>query len=214
MTTTGAPPAFSLDVEGLSRRFGRRQVFTGVSGSVSEGQVMVVTGPNGSGKSTLLRIVAGLLPPTSGEVRLWRAGTLLNAEQRRVQIGYVAPDLILYAELSGVENLRFFGRLRGEELTRDQLGALLERVGLRGRGRDLVGGYSSGMRQRLKYAFALLHRPAVLLLDEPTANLDAQGVEIVKRIVAEQRQAGLTVIGTNEASEVGWGDTVVRIGAA
>ncbi len=96
-------------------------------------------------------------------------------------------------------------------LTRDELIALFERVGLKGRGRDYVRNYSSGMRQRLKYAFALLHRPPILLLDEPTTNLDVQGVQIVEEIVASQKRRGMVVIATNEPREVAWGDVIVRL---
>lgn len=152
--------------------------------------------------------------PSAGDVKVSFAGRPFGPVARRRILGYVSPDMALYAELSGAENLQFFGRLRGISLGREELVALLERVGLRGRGRDYVGNYSSGMRQRLKYAFALLHRPPLLLLDEPTANLDAQGVEMVESVVAEQRDRGLTVIATNEACEVEWGDVVVRLGSA
>src|SRR5687768_1847904 len=203
----------SMTLDRVTRRFGRRVVFEDVSGIVRSGETLVVTGPNGSGKSTLLKIVAGLLPASRGAATMHVDGVALDAQQRRARLGYVAPDLTLYAELSGVENLLFFGRLKGLALTRDDLVDALEMVGLKGRGRDFVRDYSSGMRQRLKYAFALLGRPQVLLLDEPTANLDASGTEIVRTLIEEQRRHGLVVIGTNESQEVEWGDAVIRLGA-
>jgi heme exporter protein A len=206
------PPQMQLDLVGVSRRFGRRAVFSDIEATVRGGQTLAVTGANGSGKSTLLRIISGLLSPSAGKINLTLNGSPLDAAQRRSALGYVAPDLTLYAELSGVENLEFFARLRGIKLTREDLIMLLERVGLRGRGRDLVGNYSSGMRQRLKYAFALTTTPPLLLLDEPTANLDAEGVAMVESVVTEQRKRGIVVIGTNEANEAAWGDTVVRLG--
>jgi heme exporter protein A len=201
----------SVLLRDVTRRFGRRTVFSAVSGEAHAGQSLVISGANGSGKSTLVKIIAGLLGPSGGEVDVRIGGKELDPVQRRRHIGYVAPDLALYAELTGAENLQFFGRLRGIHLTRDDLIALLTRVGLRGRGRDYVGDYSSGMRQRLKYAVALLHNPALLLLDEPTANLDAEGAAIVKSIVDEQKRQGLVLIATNEAHEVAWGDAVVRL---
>jgi heme exporter protein A len=203
--------SISLTLDHVTRRFGTRSVFSDVCANVQQGQTLIVTGPNGSGKSTLLKIIAGLLPPSSGEVGVLFCGRRLDPAQSRRMMGYVAPDLSLYAELSGVENLRFYAHLRGLTLSRAELAALLERVGLKGRGRDLVGNYSSGMRQRLKYAFALLHRPLILLLDEPTANLDAQGVSIVRQIVEEQRAAGMTILATNETHELEWGDSLVRL---
>jgi heme exporter protein A len=204
--------AFNLSLERVGKRFGPRVVFSDVSSSVTSGQILTITGPNGSGKSTLLRIAAGLMAPSAGKVAISSSGQNLEPFERQSNIGYVAPDLILYRELTGVENLRFFARLRGIDLPRADLGALLEKVGLKGRGKDLVGAYSSGMRQRLKYAFALMHAPPILMLDEPTANLDEFGAAIVRQIVDEQRQLGLVVIATNEASEAAWGDTVVQLG--
>lgn len=200
--------------ESVEHHFGARCVFSGVTARMEAGQVCVVTGPNGAGKSTLLRITAGLLLPTAGTAQVFRNGQPLDAVARRRVLGYVAPDLTLYRELTGAENLQFFARLHGILLTRDDLIARLSAVGLRGRGRDPVGNYSSGMRQRLKYAFALLSRPPLLLLDEPTANLDGDGVAIVEQLIAAQRsrpEGGLTIIATNEPREVAWGDTQVRL---
>jgi heme exporter protein A len=207
------PADIVLSLESVARHFGRRVVFSGISAEGRGGQALVVAGPNGSGKSTLLKIIAGLLPPSAGRVDVTLNGQPLDAFSRRRHLGYVAPDLALYAELSGAENLLFFARLRGISLSRADLVSLLERVGLKGRGRDYAGSYSSGMRQRLKYAFALLHRPPLLLLDEPTANLDTQGTAVVENVVEEQKERGLVVIATNEAREVAWGDAVVRLGS-
>ena len=204
-------------LEQVGHRFGARKVFSGVNMQAHAGQVCVIAGANGSGKSTLLRIVAGLLAPAEGAVSVQCAGRTLDPVARRSVLGYVSPDLTLYRELTGAENLEFFGRLRGMTLTHDDLVAALTEVGLRGRGRDLVGAYSSGMRQRLKYAFALLCRPPLLLLDEPTANLDVDGIAMVERVVAAQRArpgGGVTLIGTNEPRELDWGDTLIRLESA
>ena len=188
-------------------------MFSGVEGEVSAGGVLVIAGANGSGKSTLLRIVAGLLHPTSGSANLSMNGQTLDSVARRPYLGYVAPDLTLYRELTGAENIQLFAKLRGVPLERDRLAGLLERVGLKGRGRDYAANYSSGMRQRLKYAFALLHEPPLLLLDEPSANLDAAGADMVKSIVEEQRRRGISIVATNDEREVNWGDSVVRLSA-
>lgn len=203
----------NLSLAGVGRRFGERKVLTGINATVDSGGVLVVAGPNGSGKSTLLRIIAGLLPASVGTVQITANGTVVDSSHRNRMLGYVAPDLMLYRELTGTENLRFFARLRGMELARPELAELLEKVGLKGRGRDLVGSYSSGMRQRLKYAFALMHAPRLLLLDEPTANLDSDGAAIAETIVRDQRRRGITVVATNDARETAWGDSVVQLGA-
>ena len=207
--------SLSIRLENLEHRFGLRRVFENVTMQVSAGEVGIVMGANGAGKSTLLKIVAGLLPPTAGAVEVQIHGEAMDARQRRRYLGYVAPDLTLYRELSGVENLEFFARLRGVALERPALKALLEQVGLRGRGRDLVGAYSSGMRQRLKYAYALLGSPPILLLDEPTANLDVEGIAMVESIIAAQKVrpgGGITLVATNEPREEQWGTARVRLG--
>jgi heme exporter protein A len=187
-------------------------VFDGITASVGHGEVLVVTGPNGSGKSTLLMVIAGLLRPTRGRVVAALDGKPLALADRREWLGMVAPDLTLYPELTALENLRFFEQVRGRVPREKELAALLERVGLAGRGQDQVGTFSSGMRQRLKYAFALAHAPRVLLLDEPTANLDVAGVSMVEGVIAEQRRRGVLVLATNEPEEVRHGDRCLALG--
>jgi heme exporter protein A len=201
-----------LGLEGVSKRFGRRRVFEELTVDVRQGQVLAVTGRNGSGKSTLLMVIAGLLRPTRGRVVVTLDGKPLAPENRREWLGMVAPDLTLYPELTALENLRFFEKVRGREPLESELGGLLDRVGLSGRGRDLVGTFSSGMRQRLKYAFAVSHAPKVLLLDEPTANLDVSGVSMVEAVIAEQRERGVLVLATNEPDEARHGDRRVALG--
>ncbi len=206
----------AIELRSVEHGFGSRRVFGAVTARMTTGQVGVVTGANGAGKSTLLRIVAGLLQPLRGEADVAIAGVSLDALTRRASIGYVAPDLTLYRELTGAENLQFFARLRGVTLSRQDLIERLTEVGLRGRGRDSVGTYSSGMRQRLKYAFALLNRPPILLLDEPTANLDEAGASLVEEIIAKQKTragGGIVLLATNEPNETGWGDTIIRLEA-
>lgn len=198
----------------VSHRFGGRTVFDNLSASISSGKTGIITGSNGSGKSTLLRIIAGLLEADSGDVTFEADGAYLDNQMRRQMIGMVAPDLTLYKELTGAENLTFFASLKGINADRAMLVEALTEVGLRGRGRDLVGGYSSGMRQRLKYAFALLGRPKVLLLDEPTANLDADGMEMVERIVRchqARTDGALTIVATNEPRETNWGEPLIHL---
>ena len=203
---------YSLSLQNISRRFATRDALTNVNVEARTGDTMVVTGPNGSGKSTLLKIMAGALSPTNGSMKIMHEDVELTEEQRRHITGFVSPDLIMYSGMSGVENLLFFAELRGIKPKHEDLKNLLEMVGLLGRGRDMVSAYSSGMRQRLKYAFALLHRPSVLLLDEPTANLDSAGLEMVNRVVAMQREHGLLVVATNDAHEAQWGNVLVRLG--
>jgi heme exporter protein A len=173
------PPA--LRFAQVRRRFGRLAVLGGVSASVAAGEVLLVTGRNGSGKSTLLRCLAGLLAPDSGTIEYSEDGSPLDAAGRRRRIGLVAPDLAFYGELTAAENLAFFSRLRG--IGRERGDELLRRLELPPD--RPAAALSSGMRQRLRWAWALLHRPRLLLLDEPFQNLDASGVAITSRLLAE-----------------------------
>jgi heme exporter protein A len=204
-------PNCRIEFEDIGRVFGSRVVLKGVSGHVTFGEVLVVAGSNGIGKSTLLRILSGLLLPSHGRLNWHAGGAPLSQENVHHYLGYTAPDLHLYRELSGAENLQFFAALRGIPLPHNSLREILEGVGLKGRGRDLVANYSSGMRQRLKLAFALLHQPPLLILDEPTATLDEDGCRIVRQTVDAQRRIGLCILATNERSELDWGDRVLTL---
>jgi ABC-type multidrug transport system ATPase subunit len=180
----------------LRRRFGRLAVLTGVSGAVAPGGLLHVTGPNGSGKSTLLRCLSGLLAPDSGLVEYEEAGAVLDAAERRRRVGVVAPDLAFYAELSVRENLAFFARLRRVPASRGL--AVLDRFGLP---LDrFAGALSSGMRQRLRWGWALLHSPALLLLDEPFQNFDAPGERIARELLAEHLAAGGSAVVANPSA--------------
>lgn len=190
---------YTLHINDLSHRFGRRRLFEDLNLTLSSGEWLAITGRNGSGKTTLVRILAGLTRPTQGDAGLYLNEEKLPPESRRSRVGLVTPELQLDAELTARESLRFFARMRG--LPPGEEDGLLASVGLSGREDDRLRTFSSGMRQRLKYAFAVQGRPALLLLDEPTANLDAAGAEIVERIKAEQRARGILVVATNEPHE-------------
>ncbi|MEN6370701.1 MAG: ABC transporter ATP-binding protein [Armatimonadota bacterium] len=213
MASTGfKAPAVALELKDISKSFGKRDVLSKINLSIDSG-CLVITGRNGSGKSTLLKIIAGLIQPTEGEVVFTLDGNILPLEMRRDLVGMVAPDLALYDELSAIENLKFFARVRGIRRSDDELKALLDSLGLQSRESDLVGTYSSGMKQRIKYAFAVMHNPPVLLLDEPSTNLDEGGIEIVDGIIKKWRERGIVVLATNEKSELGYGDKILELGA-
>jgi heme exporter protein A len=205
---------FQLDLQEVAAGYGARRVLAGVSLVLRRGEVLVVAGHNGSGKSTLLRLIAGLQQPTAGHISFLVRGQRLRPDQGRDLVGWVAPDLQLYRELTALENLAFFAEVRGLRRRRADLETLLGEVGLGGRGDDLLAAYSSGMAQRLRYAYALLHRPPLLLLDEPTVTLDERGAALVERVVAAQRERGLVVIATNDPRELRYGDYVLRLSAS
>lgn len=211
-----APPA--LEVVGLGMRFGRRRVFSAVEFSLSRGDCMVVAGRNGAGKSTLLRVLAGLIRPTSGQVRLSFAadtgityGSCGTPEELRQHVGMCAPDLELYSELTAAENITFYSAVRGLACTRNNVLEALDRVALADRADDRVSAFSSGMKQRLRLLFAIRHRPPLLLLDEPGSNLDQDGRELVAEIVREQLAAGIVILATNDRREMVLGRHLLQL---
>lgn len=203
----------SLQAKDLGKWFGRRQVFDRVSFSLEETGSLVITGKNGSGKTTLLKILSGLIRPTKGEVLINSGERNLTREDSKNLLWLVMPDLELYGELTALENLLFLSRLRGLSFARDELKETIGQVGLAGRENDLVFSFSSGMKQRLKYALALLFEPRILLLDEPTANLDEEGISLVDRMVSRQKERGILILATNEKADTKYGDQVIRMGS-
>jgi heme exporter protein A len=202
-----------LELDDVAAGYGARRVLAGLTLTLRRGETLVVAGANGSGKSTLLRLICGLQRPTAGRIVYVAGERHARPDEARDLVGWVAPDLQLYRELTALENLAFFAQVRGLRRTRADLEALLDEVGLGGRGDDLLAAYSSGMAQRLRYAYALLHRPPVLLLDEPTVTLDERGAALVEQLVASRRERGITVIATNDPRELRFGDYVLRLNA-
>lgn len=190
-----------LSVQNVSKRFDERKVLSKISFEVSSGQSLAIVGSNGSGKSTLLKILLSIFRPTRGTVAFYENDTVIDEDNLRPKISFVAPYLNLYDQLSGDENLQFFSTVAGDNISGREINDLLKKVGLEGRGVDFVGGYSSGMKQRLKYAVALLKKPEFLFLDEPTANLDEDGKKIVFDLIEELRENTAIIIATNEKEE-------------
>ena len=173
-----------IRVHGLAKRFGDRRVFAGIDLELDDG-LLLVTGANGSGKTTLLRVLARLAAPTAGTLEL----------PPRQQIGYLGHSPNVYRELTALENLTLFARLYRVE--RERVGMLLERFGLWEVRNDRVSAFSRGMQQRLGLCRALLHDPSLLVLDEPTNALDAQGLELLDAVLDESR---LHVVATHDAA--------------
>ena len=159
-----------IELEGLERRFGDRVALEGITLDVPEGATLAVLGPNGAGKTTLLRVLAGLLRPHGGRVRV--AGADLPRERWRIpaRVGYLGHDALLYRELSGRENLSYHAELHGVD--GDRVEELLAAVGMGRRADEPLRDLSRGMVQRLAVARAVLHDPPLLLLDEPRSHLD------------------------------------------
>jgi heme exporter protein A len=178
-----AEPAIRL--VGLRRVYGERDVLEGLDLEVGAGDSLVVLGPNGAGKTTLLRILATLLRPTAGEVSVLGCSLPDKAWKLRGRIGYLGHTPLLYRDLTGRENLRFHAKLHGIKgaAADARIEELLEAVKLSHRGDERTYEYSAGMRQRLAICRAVLHKPELLLLDEPDSNLDIEGREIAKTLI-------------------------------
>jgi len=172
---------------------------------------VAVLGPNGAGKSTLLRIVAGLLRPSSGSVELLLDGRAVPPPERRRVVGFVSEALSFYDELTVGENLAFVAEARGMIDRSTGVRDALSQVGLLDRSEDRVASLSSGMKQRLRLAFALLHRPPLLLLDEPGSHLDVAGRAVTEAIVAGHRARGLVLLATNDERETALADSRVEL---
>ena len=190
-----------IEARGLRHRYRPQRGLEAVSFSVASPGAVAVVGANGSGKSTLMRIVAGLLRPSEGELKVEVDGRAIPGAGRRPVVGFAAPDLEFYDELTCAENLAFAAEARGLPSPRATALAALARAELAVRADDRVAALSSGMKQRLRLAFALLHRPAILLLDEPGSHLDDAGRELLTRIVAEESAHALVLIATNDEKE-------------
>jgi heme exporter protein A len=204
----------TLTVSGLRKEFSRRVIFDGISFTLSNGDSIAVTGKNGSGKSTLVKIVAGVLSPTKGAVDIEVKGKRVKREQFHDHIGFVAPYLHLYDEFTAYENLHHFERIRGIKAGKAYIDELLSRMSLYMRKNDTVRTYSSGMKQRLKYAFALLHRPSILIFDEPRANLDREGIDTVSSIVEEHKSNnGILIIATNDPEDIPYTASTLNLDA-
>ena len=162
--------ALVLRASGLERRYGSRAVLRGISFDLPRLGALVVTGPNGSGKTTLLRLLVGLAAPTRGT---------LEIAVDRGRVGYVGHEPILYRELTALENLDLFGRLYRVPERRERIGMLLERYGLWDARAERISAFSRGMTQRLALCRALLHEPALLVLDEPHSALDEDGAVLL-----------------------------------
>lgn len=205
--------ACRLTLTDVHKRFNRRAIFQKVAVDLKGPGSVAVVGRNGSGKSTLAKIVAGVLSPTSGIVRLEVDGAEIPRVERYRHLGFVSPYLTLYDEFTATENVTMLEAMRsGVTPGEAEVGALLESMGLEARKNDRVGTFSSGMKQRVKYAVALVHRPPLLILDEPTANLDSDGIEFVRQVAMRQKNEGILLVATNDQDEADWCERRIELG--
>ncbi|WP_205696325.1 ABC transporter ATP-binding protein [Conexibacter sp. SYSU D00693] len=198
----------ALELDGLVRRYGDREALAGLTLTLEPGQTLVVFGPNGAGKTTLLRVLATLLRPHAGVARVLGEDLPRRSWAVRGRIGLLGHAPLLYRDLSARENLRFHARLHRAPFER--VDALLDQVGLGPRADDPIETYSRGMVQRAAACRAVLHDPPVVLLDEPTANLDPAATAALEPLVG--RSSGRTRIVTSHDPAGGLAEADVVLG--
>jgi ABC-type multidrug transport system ATPase subunit len=178
---------------GLEKRYGSKRVLRGLDFALPRGGFLVVTGPNGAGKTTLLRLCAGLAVPSGGT---------LEVDSERGAIGFLGHEPLVYRELTALENLDLYGRLYRVPERRERIGMLLERFALWESRQERAGKLSRGQLQRLALCRSLLHRPELLILDEPFAGLDADGAELLDRELAGMRERRTILVATHDPERV------------
>jgi len=202
----GAAPARepAIRARGLTKRFGSILALDGLDLEVPAGSIFGLLGPNGAGKTTTIRILTGLARPNAGEATVAGIRVGLDEPELRRRLGYLDQDPRFYGWMRGRELLELVGRLDGLDgaALRDRVAEMLERTGLTGAAERRIGGYSGGMRQRLGIAQALLHRPAIVFLDEPVSSLDPEGRRDVLSLIEGMRGETTVVVSTHVLSDV------------
>lgn len=200
-----------LEVLELEKRFGSISVLKNLSFIHRQG-VLGIAGPNGCGKSTLLKCLCFLLKPTKGKIIWTDNGKELSTGLIKPLIGFAAPYLNLYANLSVTENLEFICKISSIDRSKQTIGKLISFTGLEFLKDQSYGSLSTGQQQRVKLAVSLLRDPEILMLDEPGSNLDEAGKQLVSSIVDESREKGrLLIIASNDPAEIGYCDQVINL---
>ncbi|MDO8549556.1 MAG: ABC transporter ATP-binding protein [Ignavibacteria bacterium] len=193
---------YSLFADSVNKTFGRRLIFKDIRFKLDSSTIFGISGPNGSGKSTLVKIIANIISPSSGKLIHNLNGSEIKPERLHNHIGLVSPYLVLYDEFTAYENLNYFSEIRGISFNNERVDNLLNKFLLFNRRDDLVKTYSSGMKQRLKFIFALMHSPQLIILDEPTSNLDDEGKEVVYELIKEEGSRNIVIIASNEKTDL------------
>ena len=205
-----------LICENLGKKYTDKLIFRNLSLKLENKSSLVITGKNGSGKSTLIKILANVIKESKGTYNIILEGEEILRENFFRFTGLLSPYLNLYDELTGYENLEFFYSLKSKEKISkakldEKINYILNEVNLYPRRNDLMKNYSSGMRQRLKFAFAVINEPLLLLLDEPRTNLDNEGIDVVYKFADRQKENGILVIATNESEDTSLCDDKINI---
>lgn len=192
-----------LETVKLTKRFKDKKVVDEVNFFLDDGESVGLLGPNGAGKSTTIGMISSLLRPTSGDVKLNGQSTIKDASEIRKVLGVVPQEIALYEELSAYENLKFFGSAYrvSKDILETRIQEVLDMVGLMERQKELIKTFSGGMKRRINIAAALLHKPKILILDEPTVGIDPQSRNHILETVRELNRTGTTVLYTSHYME-------------
>lgn len=191
-----------LQVKNLKKTFGKFIAVNELSFEVKKGEVFGLLGPNGAGKTTTFKIIAGLLKPTSGKVFIGGYDIERNPVEAKKIIGFIPDRPFIYEKLTGTEFMQFVADLHGLNNSRGRIDYLLELFDLKDWAHELVEGYSHGMKQRLAFASALLHRPPLLVVDEPIVGLDPKGARLIKGIFTKMREEGMSILMSTHILEI------------
>lgn len=205
----------SLICTSVEKSFLSKVIFKNVNLEFKTGDSTAITGRNGSGKSTLLKVLANLIRPNKGKVKVLDDGKEVVQDKVHMHLGMIAPYINLYDELTAYENLDFFYDLKCKSdkfnNKKERIKYLLDKINLYSRRNDEVKNYSSGMKQRVKLAFAIINEPEILLLDEPRTNLDVEGIDLVYKVAEEQKKNGILILATNEPEDTSLCSRIISI---
>ncbi len=198
-----ASQAWAIEVQGLTKAFSNHLALRGVDLTVGQGESVVIFGPNGAGKTTLIKVLATIMNPSSGRVLVDGLNLKNNAEEVRRRIGVVTHQTFLYSNLTAYENLEFYSRMYDVPRRKERIHEVVDVVGMTSRLYDRVGTLSRGMQQRLSIARSLLHKPAIMLLDEPETGLDQQATAMLWEVLQTEGEGKRTIILTTHNLERG-----------
>jgi heme ABC exporter ATP-binding subunit CcmA len=208
--TEASEPSWAIEIEGVTKTFGHQPVLRGIDLQLRRGEFLTLFGPNGAGKTTLIKTLATLIKPSSGRIMMEGLSLAKQASEIRRLIGFIGHQSLIYEELSAYENLKFYGRMYRVSGLEERIERAARRVGLHSRLHDRVRTLSHGMQKRFSIARAIIHDPAILLLDEPEAGLDEHASALLAEILEGLTAEGKTVLMTTHNLERGlrWGTQV------
>ena len=192
-----------IEIQGLTKAFGHHLALRGIDLKIRQGEKVAIFGPNGAGKTTLIKVLATIMNISSGKVLIAGLNSKDNTEEIQRQIGVITHQTFLYGNLTAKENLEFYGRMYDVPRRKERINEVVDMVGMTPRLHDRVNTLSRGMQQRIAIARALLHRPTILLLDEPETGLDPQATSILWEMLSVEGEDKRTIVLTTHSLERG-----------